>query len=556
MNLQEQEESGVFHLRYLECIEGNLFQGIPYFNPVIYHKLVVNFYRIYIVIIIIYRIISGTFRLVTEQIIIALIMKRKSRYTWYTSTKLNKAQPAGYFIIEKYGELPQIIKEAEQKKLKVKCVGSGHSFNDVACTTGYLLNIHKLNRFLEVPSFLKDGYCHKKEIVNVEAGITIEDFNIGLSHRGLSIVNMGGIDHQTFSGALSTGTHGSGVDVPALSGMVISIVLVSSKGKVFRIEPDNGISDKSKFDEPGVELIQNDDEFNSVLVSLGCFGVIYSLILEVMEEYWLEEKKELVDWEDIKPVLEDNSFISSNRGAFVYINPYLVKGKRWCLKISHNIIPKERRNLNEATKNLLSSIFGNVPFVYWYSRFQIKYFPRSMPKLILSSLKSLKDKTFKGTAHRVLFQGSEYFKERAYDSETAFDLNSTNLIEILESLFTVAEKFAAEGIIYSSAPFGLRFVKESEAHITPEYHRKVCYIDTPFVKGTPGAEEILEEYQTVMYERGGIPHWGKRIFKFDAFKHRLKEIYPKLETWKNVRNKYDPDRTFANYYSDRFGLTL
>ncbi len=102
---------------------------------------------------------------------------------------------------------------------------------------------------------------------------------------------MGGIDHQTLAGAIATGTHGSGIELPPIHGMVKSMVLVAGDGNTYRIEPTNGVSDPALFNEAGITLVQNDDDFYSALVSLGSMGIIYSFILEVMESYWLEEKK-------------------------------------------------------------------------------------------------------------------------------------------------------------------------------------------------------------------------------------------------------------------------
>ena len=46
-----------------------------------------------------------------------------------------------------------------------------------------------------------------------------------------------------------------------MQGFVRSFVLVAGGGKVYRIEKTNGITDPAKFNEPGIELIQDDNIF-------------------------------------------------------------------------------------------------------------------------------------------------------------------------------------------------------------------------------------------------------------------------------------------------------
>ena len=180
-------------------------------------------------------------------------MKIKYRATWHNTVKKEKTQPLKYFLPENLQDIQKVVNEAEPQGIKVRAVGSGHSFSDVAITEGYLVDLKRINHLLELrEEWLKD--IDTSCLVHVEAGITIQKFNKRMEKRGLCVVNMGGIDNQTLAGAISTGTHGSGLELPAFHGMVRSIVLVSGGGKTYRIEPANGITDPDKHNEPDVEL--------------------------------------------------------------------------------------------------------------------------------------------------------------------------------------------------------------------------------------------------------------------------------------------------------------
>jgi len=275
-----------------------------------------------------------------------------------------------------------------------------------------MVDISQMNKVLELPSFVR---LAGKKLVQVEAGISIRQLNSELDKRNLSVVTLGGIDHQTLAGAIATGTHGSGIDLPAVHGMVRSVVLVAGDGKTYRIEPSDGVSDPANYNEPGITLIQSDDDFNAVLVSLGCMGIIYSCILEVLDMYWLEESKQMDKW-----------------------------------SVRH---------------------------------------------------------------------------------------------------------FAEQGKIYMTSPVGMRFVKASGAYLAPDYGRDVCYIDTPFLQGIIGADELLEACQDIMFAGGGFPHWGKKNSRLSAHMDPVAKTFPKLAAWKNIQKKFDPEGIFANNYTSRFLLT-
>jgi len=162
--------------------------------------------------------------------------------------------------------------------------------------------------------------------------------------------------------------------------------------------------------------------------------------------------------------------------------------------------------LIEASRNLISYIFGNFPDTYYYTILLFNLLPHRALKLIRGSLKSLRDKKFVHKSHKVLFQGFQFVKERAYDAEFAFNLNDTQkAIDTLDEIIARARLMKDDSRLYHSSPVGVRFVKKSEAFLAVEYHRDVAYIDTPFLLRTKGTETMLEKCQQIMFEKGGIP---------------------------------------------------
>ncbi len=96
----------------------------------------------------------------------------------------------------------RVVLEARERGLTVKAVGSGHSFTPVAVTDGVLVQLDRLRGIVsaDVPS----------GVVRVRAGTPLHQLNDALAAVGLAMPNLGDIDRQTISGALGTGTHGTG----------------------------------------------------------------------------------------------------------------------------------------------------------------------------------------------------------------------------------------------------------------------------------------------------------------------------------------------------------
>src|SRR5207248_3312160 len=76
-----------------------------------------------------------------------------------------------------------VVKAAAAAGQRVKAVGTGHSFTDIACTDGRLLSLERLDRVIAVDEATRR--------VTVGAGITIARLNKALAASGLALPNLG-----------------------------------------------------------------------------------------------------------------------------------------------------------------------------------------------------------------------------------------------------------------------------------------------------------------------------------------------------------------------------
>lgn len=152
-------------------------------------------------------------------------------------------------------EIARVVKDAAAAGRRVKAIGSGHSFTAIGLTDGVQLQLDRHAGLVSMD--VATG------LVTVEAGMPLHVLNPLLSEHGLAMPNLGDIDRQTISGALSTGTHGTGARLPGLGAMVAGLELVLADGSVVSC---------SAAERPEV--------FAAARVGLGALGVLSTVTLQ------------------------------------------------------------------------------------------------------------------------------------------------------------------------------------------------------------------------------------------------------------------------------------
>ncbi|HXQ89477.1 MAG TPA: FAD-binding protein, partial [Solirubrobacterales bacterium] len=121
-------------------------------------------------------------------------------------------------------ELAETIAEAAAGGQRVRVAGSGHSFTEAVLTEGTMIDAGMLSGVLDAD--------RDSGLVRVGGGTVLGALNEELARLGLAMENLGDIDSQTISGAISTGTHGTGVRLRNISAQVEGLELVLGDGSV------------------------------------------------------------------------------------------------------------------------------------------------------------------------------------------------------------------------------------------------------------------------------------------------------------------------------------
>ena len=110
--------------------------------------------------------------------------------------------------------------------------------------------------------------------VRVLAGTRLHVLNPALQALGLALPNLGDIDRQTISGAIATGTHGTGARLQGIAAAVCGLTLVLADGSTLTCSADV---------EPEV--------FAAARVGLGALGVVTEVELQCVPAFRLHAKE-------------------------------------------------------------------------------------------------------------------------------------------------------------------------------------------------------------------------------------------------------------------------
>ena len=96
-----------------------------------------------------------------------------------------------------------------------------------------------------------------------------------------------------------------------------------------------------------------------------------------------------------------------------------------------------------------------------------------------------------------------------------------------------------------SFPVEVRFTAKDDLALSTATARPTAYIAVHMFKGMDHTA-YFKDVANIMSDYQGRPHWGK----MHSLTHReLSQLYPQWDEFLAVRDKLDPQRTFANSYT-------
>jgi len=400
--------------------------------------------------------------------------------------------------------LVRIVKQAAERGQPVKVAGSGHSFTGIALTDGRLVQLDNYNRVLAID--------REKLSATVQAGISIARLSEELDRNGLALENLGDINYQSISGAISTATHGTGRAFGGIATQVTGLRLIAGDGSILECSAEK---------EPEV--------FSAARVGLGALGIISTVTLRCVKTFNLRalEVPERVD-----QVLErlDENIRENDHFEFFW-----VPNTGWALTKRN-----ERTDSPLATRGRWREfrddiLVNNIAFAALcrIGRLRPSLIPRVARALPQTGRTEYVDKSYRVFASPRLV--------RFYEMEYAVPLEAG-----IEA-FNRVRRFLKQSGLIPIFPVEVRFTAGDDIPLSTAGGRDSCYIAVHVFEGMQ-YQQYFEAVEDIMNDYGGRPHWGKLHFQTAE---TLAARYPQWDAFQSVRARLDPEGRFSNPYLDR-----
>jgi hypothetical protein len=503
--------------------------------------------------------------------------------------------PYSSCVARSLADLVAIVRAAEADSRHAHAGGSRWSFSDCAFTTDYAIDTTNLNKPLQtVQNAIAPGQPSPL-VYHVEAGISIRDLYTQLDGigQGLALETMGGSSGQTLAGAISTGTHGGDKFSPPLADSVMAIHLVGAGGTQYWIEPSAAITDPQLLRTlvaPGVDaanVIYDDATFQACLVSLGCMGIIYAVVLRVVPAYDLLESTNPSTWQDF--VQRAPQLLADTSSTFlqVLVDPYVDSNTNLCLLTTRSIQapnPPERHPRPDTTAAKEAAIQGMIFNFFIGDQLKIvasgvldtkdiakivEYILLNMPNerpVVVNSYKyllpalwptgSFQDKSWAvmdTTAHQPQQSPVPGYSIEIFFPALAPDgsLGCADFVNALIDTVNAATNTVFTGYV------SLRFMGATRAFLGMQQWKQTCSVEVSLYQGVQGQLEIITALLEKGLELGGLPHWGQMV-DLNPSLQRDGRLYPGYEEWRRIYAKFSNDfkvRTFETALSTRWRLT-
>lgn len=396
------------------------------------------------------------------------------------------------------------IKELVSISPKIRLAGSGHSWSPVCKTTETLVNLDNYNKVLSLDK--------ENNHLKVQAGIKLHQINEFLDANGLALSNLGSISNQSVAGAISTGTHGSGIKFELLASQIEEFTLISADGKEIAIN--------SKHDK---EL------FNHAIINLGALGIISEITLNVVPAFRLHEKSFVAHFDEV--IFKLDEYLEYHDHFKIWWFPPIEECLVFCYNRTYDA-PNDSHLRAWLMDDLIA--VGAYRFLLHLGNLNRKW-RKNINWFLVNKLVSPLDRIEKSYK---IFNVPAPPVHR--ETEWAFDVKDAK--KIIEE-FKLMIKTTGHPINFLQE---IRFSKADKFSLSPAYGRNTlwlgCYNADNF-----NWHNLLKDFELFAKSINGRPHWGK---EFTINREYLSANYPEFSHFNELRQKLDPEKKFCNEYID------
>lgn len=356
-------------------------------------------------------------------------------------------------------------------------------------------------------------------------GTTMQEVYDVLAEHGRELpASPGVIAEQTLAGALATGTHGQGLRQSSIGDSVLSMRLVLADGTVEDFDADH-------------------PWFGALQLGLGALGVVTAVTLRTVPGRILTCAKsassaatlesDLVAWNHDHEMSKAWWFPEDER-----VHVWTAREATPAEAEEHRtgggqLVERTERStaMNEAVDAALAHMRADTRIVD----------SQGKPFRTVTRFKDFSDVT--GDVYQVFMRG---IATPQINVEIGVPLDrAAAVVQELRDWYERTNPHLHYPIILRSTGPSRAWLSPSHGQDTLYFGFVVYYAEDGSLS-TEGAE-FLVEVEKLLAAHGGRPHWGKY---FDPDLYDWRALYPRFDEFAAVREALDPDRVFANAFTD------
>jgi L-gulono-1,4-lactone dehydrogenase len=423
---------------------------------------------------------------------------------WRNWAGNQRAEPVRTVVARDAGAVAAAVRAAADAGLRVRALGSGHSFSAVGTPVDVAVVAPSDPALLRVDA---------AGLASVPAGMTLRVLNALLWERGWALPNLGDIDAQTIAGAISTGTHGTGARHGGLATQVRALEMVLADGTVVTCSPD-----------------ADPELFSAARVGLGALGVLVTVVLQTVPAFHLHAREEALPLRTVLDGLDGLAAAHDHVEFYWFPHTDLAATTR-----------NDRTDADAPRRGRLAGWLGDEVVANLAHGAACRVgaaAPRLVPLINRIAAGSMASAEYVDRSYRVFTS-----PRRVRFLEMEYAVPRAALPEAFAGLRRAADRHAAA----VTFPVEVRLAAGDDIPLSTASGRDSAYLAVHVHHPQPTGR-YFAEVEAVLAAMDGRPHWGK-LHTLDAA--RLRERYPAFDAFTAVRDRVDPDRRFATPHLER-----
>lgn len=382
----------------------------------------------------------------------------------------------------------------------LRALGTGHSFNRIADSSGELVSVADLPVVIDVDA--------GAAAVTVSGGVRYGELAGRLHAAGWALPNLGSLPHISVAGACATGTHGSGDTNRSLPAAASAIEFVTADGELVALSRD-----------------RDPDSFPGAVVAMGCLGIVTSMTLDIVPAF------------EIAQYVYDDLPAASLLESFdeVFAAGYSVSVlTTWSRPSAYQAWIKARYDgrPDSWAPSWLGAVAADGP---------------RHPIAGMSPEHCTEQLGVPGAWHERLPHFRLAFTPSNGDElQSEYLLPREHAVAAIEAIAEIGEQLAP--VVQVSE---IRTVAADDLWLSPAYGRDTVAFHFTWVSDADAVAPAVRALETALAPYSARPHWGK---VFSVPPESLPALYDRWDDFRRLKAAYDPAGKFTNaWITNLFG---